>query len=164
LLPPIPLRLRGAPLPSLTLEEVRRHNTLDDCWVVIDARAYDITRFVRDHPGGVAPLLNLAGRDVTDVFANYHAARIYSQLPQFLVGRVSDVVTPPHVADFRAARQELLRRGLFETDYRFYAIMATWLGLLFFSSLYCTFGSVASPDTFTSRMAGRRRVCRPRLP
>jgi hypothetical protein len=57
----------------------------------------------------------------TDVFDNYHSAKVYRRmLPAYYVGEVTDVEVWPHVADFRAARQELLRRGLFETDYRFY--------------------------------------------
>ena len=32
----------------------------------------------------------------------------------------------PHVADFRRIRQELLRRGLFETDMGYYAKMFAW--------------------------------------
>lgn len=35
-------------------------------------------------------------------------------LPAFLVGKVSDLTVPEHVKDFRAVRQELLRRGLFQ--------------------------------------------------
>ena len=52
------------------------------------------------------------------------------------------MVVYPHVADFRAARQELLCRGLFETDYRWYAKLGLWLASLFFSSLALSLGLV----------------------
>lgn len=69
----------------------------------------------------------MAGKDATDVFDNYHSARVYkTMLSPYLVGEVTDVVVYPHVKDFRAARQELLRRGLFKTDMRFYARHGCW--------------------------------------
>ena len=119
-------------LPIYTMTEVAEHCTRANAWVVIDERVYDVTRFVDEHPGGVGPMVNLAGTDCTDVFANYHAARIYKMLPAFLVGRVAsgEVQVWPHVADFRRVRQELLRRGLFETDMGYYAKMLAWHGLL----------------------------------
>ena len=132
-------------LPQYTMAEVAKHCTRDDAWVVIDERVYDVTDFIDSHPGGVGPIINLAGKDCTDVFANYHAARIYrTMLPAMLVGEVTDVVVWPHVADFRRVRQELLRRGLFETDMRFYAKMLAWHVLLFTTSLYLSLGCASA--------------------
>jgi len=63
-------------------------------------------------------------------------------LPHFLVGEVTDCVVYPHVADFRAARQEMLRQGLFETDNRYYLKLGAWLATLFFGSLAMSLGHV----------------------
>ena len=109
LYPKIPNRLSGAPLPQFTMAEVAEHGTRADCWIVLDGRAYDVTKFVDAHPGGVGPVVNMAGKDATDVFDNYHAARVYkTMLTPYLVGEVTDVPVYPHVADFRKARQEML--------------------------------------------------------
>ena len=130
---------RAAALPRYTLADVAKHCARDDLWIVVDEKAYDITAFVERHPGGVGALVAMAGKDCTDVFANYHAVKVYKyMLPRYLVGDVTDVIVWPHVADFRAVRQELLRRGLFETDYRYYAMLGSWFALLFFSALYLT--------------------------
>lgn len=99
------------PLPQYTLAEVAKHCTREDAWIIIDERVYDVTRFVDRHPGGVGPLVNLAGKECTDVFANYHAARVYEKmLPAFLIGEMApgEIVVWPHVADFRRVRLELL--------------------------------------------------------
>lgn len=154
LYPQPPKALASAPLPKFTMAEVAKHCTREDCWVVLDSRAYDVTRFISKHPGGVGPVVNMAGKDATDVFDNYHAARVYKHmLPQYLVGEVTDCVVYPHVADFRAARQEMLRRGLFETDYRYYAKHGCWLAFLFTSALGLSLGSIGSGSA-AMRMLG----------
>eukprot|EP00933_Yihiella_yeosuensis_P045819 TRINITY_DN41240_c0_g1_i1.p1 TRINITY_DN41240_c0_g1~~TRINITY_DN41240_c0_g1_i1.p1 ORF type:complete len:585 (-),score=102.45 TRINITY_DN41240_c0_g1_i1:318-1961(-) len=139
------------PLARYTVAEVAKHNTRESIWIIVDGRVYDLTRYVDKHPGGPLMITNMAGKDCTDVFANYHPAKVYKQmLPAFLIGEATDVVVPPHVADFRAIRQELLRRGLFETDMRFYGKMAAWLAFLFLFSLWLSL----SCTSFTAHMAG----------
>jgi alkylation response protein AidB-like acyl-CoA dehydrogenase len=58
---------------SLTLEEVAKHNTETDCWIVIDNVVYDVTKFLRSHPGGKGIILKLAGKDVTGEFYDFHS-------------------------------------------------------------------------------------------
>jgi len=136
---------------------VAKHCTRDDAWVIIDERVYDVTRFIDKHPGGVGPILNLAGKDCTDVFANYHAHRIYrTMLPGFLIGEMAagEIVVWPHVADFRRVRLELLRRGLFETDMRYYYKMIAWHALLLLGGLYLSLG----PHSAAVRMLGAATI------
>lgn len=152
--PKPPAKLANAPLPQLSMAQVAEHCTKEDCWVVLDNRAYDITAFVDRHPGGVGPVVNMAGKDATDVFDNYHSAKVYkSMLSPYLVGEVTDAPVYPHVADFRAVRQLMLRRGLFETDMRFYAKHACWLVFLFLCSLGLSLGMIGGGGTL-ARMGG----------
>jgi cytochrome b involved in lipid metabolism len=66
------------------MAEVASHNTLDDIWICISGQAYNITPYVSKHPGGVLPLENLAGKDVTDAFRNYHPDYVFRKiLPSF---------------------------------------------------------------------------------
>lgn len=66
--------LRGAPLRrDMSLEEVAQHATEDDAWTVLRGRVYNMTPYLRFHPGGVPLLLKVAGRDGTALFNKYHA-------------------------------------------------------------------------------------------
>lgn len=44
------------------------HNSRNDCWVVVHGRAYDVTSYLKAHPGGESIILEYAGKDATRVF------------------------------------------------------------------------------------------------
>jgi cytochrome b involved in lipid metabolism len=81
--------IRSLALPPITWEEVQRHRSLDDLWVVLDGEIYDLTGWAKDHPGGTKILLAWAGRDATDAFhrAKHSAATKVFRL-NYRVGRV----------------------------------------------------------------------------
>lgn len=62
------------PLPVVTRAEVARHSTEGDLWVIVNDGVYDMTRFLRHHPGGPAPL-RYAGADATAIFTKVHKVR-----------------------------------------------------------------------------------------
>ena len=57
---------------NYTASDVARHSTKEDAWVIIDDSVYDITHWIPRHPGGSIPLVQYAGRDMTDAFRAYH--------------------------------------------------------------------------------------------
>ncbi|KAI9836111.1 MAG: Cytochrome b2, mitochondrial precursor [Sarea resinae] len=57
---------------KLNGEEVKKHNSRDDCWVIVHGRAYDVTEFLPEHPGGPKIILKYAGKDATEEFDPIH--------------------------------------------------------------------------------------------
>ena len=54
-----------------TAEEVAKHNTPADCWLLIHGKVYDVTRWVPHHPGG-SMIFVRAGGDCSQLFDSYH--------------------------------------------------------------------------------------------
>ena len=55
-----------------TSEEVAKHNTKDDIWVVVEGQVLDVTKFLPEHPGGEKAILLYGGKDATEEFLMLH--------------------------------------------------------------------------------------------
>jgi len=80
-------------LKEITMEEISKHNTEEDCWLVIGNTAnggpkvYDITKYLDDHPGGAEVLLDVAGQDADEFFEDIgHSADARKELGKYLIG------------------------------------------------------------------------------
>lgn len=56
----------------ISRELIKRHNTLDDCWVIINSNVCDVTPFLSSHPGGSDAIFQYAGKDASKAFNNMH--------------------------------------------------------------------------------------------
>ena len=61
---------------SCTAEEVAKHNTEGDCWVIIGDEVFDVTKFLKDHPGGKKSIMLFAGKDGTEEFDMLHDRKV----------------------------------------------------------------------------------------
>ncbi|PYI05606.1 hypothetical protein BO78DRAFT_447386 [Aspergillus sclerotiicarbonarius CBS 121057] len=78
-------------IPEYTTEEVAAHRTRDDLWVAINGKVYDITKYVRDHPGGPDVLIDVAGADATEAYEDVgHSEDADEILQAFLIGTLKD--------------------------------------------------------------------------
>ena len=75
-------------LPEFTMEEVRKHASVETgVWVVMDGLVYDVSRFDK-HPGQFDILLVNAGRDATKEFNATHSEKARKMRAKFVIGRV----------------------------------------------------------------------------
>jgi cytochrome-b5 reductase len=69
------------------LEEVQKHNKADDVWIVLHNKVYDITKYLEDHPGGSAILIDVAGTDATEAFEDTgHSDEAREELEKYHIG------------------------------------------------------------------------------
>lgn len=64
----------------ITSDDLKKHNQPGDLWISIQGKVYDVSHWVKSHPGGEAAILNLAGQDVTDAFIAYHPGTAWRHL------------------------------------------------------------------------------------
>lgn len=69
-------------------EEVLKHNKINDCWIIVQNKVYDITAFVKKHPGGSDILMTRAGENATSFFVTKHGLdkNIIKRLEKFQIG------------------------------------------------------------------------------
>jgi len=82
---------------ALTSAEVLKHSTGTDCWSVINGEVYDLTAYVKDHPGGANLIKAICGKDGSSSFASQHAgaAKPKNILAAFALGPLASGSTLP---------------------------------------------------------------------
>ncbi len=78
--------------PVLTIEEVARHSSETDCWVVVEDRVYNVTVLIAEHPGGREAIIKYCGTNATDVFFREHTERDYEILQKYYVGTIGEPI------------------------------------------------------------------------
>mmetsp|Transcript_19679 Transcript_19679/g.47733 ORF Transcript_19679/g.47733 Transcript_19679/m.47733 type:complete len:511 (-) Transcript_19679:149-1681(-) len=75
---------------EFTLDEVAKHSSPTDMWIVVDGDVYDVTKFSALHPGGHFPLAEVAGTDCTEQFYGLHRGDILKN-PRFAKLKIGTV-------------------------------------------------------------------------
>eukprot|EP00746_Dinoflagellata_sp_MGD_P011530 gnl/MRDRNA2_/MRDRNA2_124233_c0_seq1.p1 gnl/MRDRNA2_/MRDRNA2_124233_c0~~gnl/MRDRNA2_/MRDRNA2_124233_c0_seq1.p1 ORF type:complete len:287 (-),score=45.44 gnl/MRDRNA2_/MRDRNA2_124233_c0_seq1:50-910(-) len=57
----------------LNAAEVAKHASPADCWIIMNGRVYDVTPYLKFHPGGKEQIMRGAGQDCTQLFMESHS-------------------------------------------------------------------------------------------
>ncbi|CAH0014974.1 unnamed protein product [Clonostachys rhizophaga] len=79
----------SVPEKEFTMEEVAKHNTKGDLWVVVKGVVMDLSNWLEEHPGGPQAIMNFMGRDATEEFEMLHDDEVIPKYaPEQVIGRV----------------------------------------------------------------------------
>lgn len=74
---------------TFTLAEVAKHNTNKSTWLNIHNTIYDVTEFLNEHPGGEEVLLEVAGKEATEMFEDVgHSTDARELMKKYKIGEV----------------------------------------------------------------------------
>jgi flavocytochrome c len=73
-----------------TQDEIAKHNTEKDCWVIVNGQVLDVTKFMHEHPGGKKAILLFAGRDASEEFNMLHKKDVVEKYaPEAIIGKIN---------------------------------------------------------------------------
>lgn len=79
---------------STSKETVAKHNTKDDCWVIVNNNVFNVTSYIPNHPAGPDIIISVCGQDATALFTSRngkgpHPDKVQASLNQMLVGSLA---------------------------------------------------------------------------
>jgi len=82
----------------LTMEEVARHMTASDCWMIVSGKVYNVSDYATSHPGGAEAITSFCGKDGTVAFSTKggkgsHSESAQKILASFYVGNIGGNVS-----------------------------------------------------------------------
>nr|AAZ23034.1 delta-6 desaturase-related protein [Echium pitardii var. pitardii] len=121
----------------ITTDELKKHDKPDDLWISIQGKIYDVSNWLKDHPGGHYPLTSLAGQDVTDAFVAFHPASAWQNLDEFFNGYyLKDYYVSDVSKDYRKLVSEFSKMGLFKKNGHTVFVTLSLIAMSFAMSVY----------------------------
>ncbi|KAF0407536.1 FMN-dependent dehydrogenase-domain-containing protein [Gigaspora margarita] len=94
----------------ISAEEIAKHNTYQDCWIIIYDKVYNLSKFLPEHPGGVGVILEQAGKDATLAFSTIHSQEmIHRYLPSDACLGFVDPATVAETSKVEERRREAIK-------------------------------------------------------
>ncbi len=77
---------------TLTLAEIAKHKTRDDCYLIMKDSVYSVAGFIDQHPGGVKKITDMCGKEATKIFTAIHSNFAWNLLSGFYIGKVGESI------------------------------------------------------------------------
>ncbi len=78
-----------------TMAEIAKHSLENNCWLLINNKVYDVTKFIPDHPGGVSQIIPYCGKEASKAFdtqggrGRSHSPTADEMLKDYYIGNLS---------------------------------------------------------------------------
>jgi len=85
---------------TLNMTEIAKHNTADNCWLLINSQVYNVTGAISSHPGGANYIIAYCGQEATQAFdtkggqGDSHSRRADALLNNYLIGGFNQTINP----------------------------------------------------------------------
>ncbi len=70
-----------------TQAEVMKHNTAESCWLTANGVVYDVTSYIRKHPGGANAILRHGGQECSRDF-KFHSQKAHYIWKRHAIGKI----------------------------------------------------------------------------
>lgn len=89
---------------SLSPEEVAKHNSAADCWVVIQDKVYDVSSYINLHPGNPEAIIPYCGKEATTAFETKnknkpHSREAWNLLSDYYIGDLNQQLTSQNLQE-----------------------------------------------------------------
>lgn len=74
----------------ISIDELRKHDTAEQPWFVVNGEVFDGTAFLEGHPGGAQSIISAAGLDSTDEFMAIHSETAKAMMPTYHIGSLDE--------------------------------------------------------------------------
>jgi len=86
----------------LTLALIAEHNSPADCWVTVGDNVYDVTSYIKVHPGGQNSITAYCGIDIQVAFdSQEHSANARNIFASYQIGTIGTVLSADTVNNVR---------------------------------------------------------------
>ncbi|WCJ29606.1 Fatty acid/sphingolipid desaturase [Euphorbia peplus] len=136
----------------ISQEELEKHKKPGDLWISIHGKIYNVTNWTKDHPGGAFPLVQLAGKDVTDSFLAFHPNTVWHYLDKFFTGYYLEDFSISDVSDdYQKLHSQFSQMGLFHNKGHLTFVTLCAVLMLFSAGVY---GVLFSNNTLVHLFCG----------
>ena len=136
----------------ITVDELQQHQSYPSIWITINNKVYDVTKWAKHHPGGEAAIMNVGGRDATDLMNQFHRPEVWQKRVKYWY--IGDLVTEEKAStpsqsvteDLRALGRWLDKNGWYIADKSYYVKKMIVLAGILMAALYLFSTSIGSDD------------------
>ena len=94
----------------ITIDELRKHDSAESPWFVLNGEVYDGTKFLDGHPGGAQSIISAAGVDTTEEFMAIHSETAKAMMTDYHIGSLDEAArTALTTGESQAAESDELR-------------------------------------------------------